>query len=155
MADLSQIRKAIVDRDVPVLMDAAEVVTALDIPLRRVWETYENYVMDDGSATPRYLVRSFEVRTALLAMRPVRLVDLEVRRCRSCEAPLPPGARRFCSPRCARMTPTARAAYLENRASENPSVSAVVSTSDFPKPGVLMGGMTLPATLARPEASHV
>jgi hypothetical protein len=122
--DLGELRRQVRNRAVPVLMDAADAAVVLDISVHAVLERFDNMVM----AGDRYLVRAEEVRGALPApvSRPVAALA-----CLSCGEPLPTGARRFCSPRCARLTPSGRARLLEgkgaNAGSENPRQTAVIS----------------------------
>jgi hypothetical protein len=50
-------------------MDAADVAVVLDIPVRAVWDRFENMVMDDGVAGFGIWCAA-QVRSALLAMKP-------------------------------------------------------------------------------------
>src|SRR5438094_8856756 len=109
-AELADIRQSFIEFKVPVLLDAAEAAIPLDLTEQQVRNRFDNYVM----VGERYLVRTVEIRLALLAMKPKSVAPRTERVCRSCRAPLPAGKSRFCSPRCSRMTPTARAALLAN-----------------------------------------
>jgi hypothetical protein len=135
MGDLAGLRRSIIALDVPLLLDDTEIATALDIPVRAVWERFENMVMDQGAGTFRYLVRAVKVREALLAMRPKsKPAPPAIRSCLSCHEPIHAGARRgtrFCSSRCAKMTPSQRARLLENRALSNPAETLGIETHDF------------------------
>jgi len=126
-SELGELRRQIIARTVPVLMDAADVAVALDISEHAVWERFDNMVM----AGDRCLVRAEEVRAAVLAMRPKPAPKIVVALCLSCGDALPPGTRRFCSPRCARLTPSGRARLLAERAQRRAAEMAVIPQPPF------------------------
>src|SRR5215813_4777128 len=118
--DLSQIRRAVLGHEVPVMLDVEEAANALDMSVTAA----RNRFADWSVCGDRYMVRAAEVRAALRAMKPSgKIFRMVERACRSCRGPLPAGARRsqrFCSKRCKDMPPNARAALLQKQASENP-----------------------------------
>jgi hypothetical protein len=133
MTELAAIRSDIIEGRCPVLLDLADAALALDLSPKTVEAQFDNMVMAPGRDGDRCLIRAAEVRVVLLANRPKSAPVVE-RVCKSCGDPLPAGARRFCSPLCARMTPTARAAYLVNRASKSPAFLPSFQTPNFAEP---------------------
>ena len=106
-AELGEWRRSIIAGDCPVLLDADEVATVLDITERQARERFANCIV--AGDTNRHLIRAVEFRAELLAMRaPYRPAPVvTVTTCKSCGGPLPIGARRgtrFCGKRCADMT---------------------------------------------------
>jgi hypothetical protein len=157
MSDLADLRRGFIDGSVPILVEASEAAVVLDISERAVWERYDNAIVARGSRPAdldRHLVRSSQVKLALLAMkRPFQTAKpAPAKVCLSCGDPLPAGARRstrFCSKRCSGMTPSARASLREKRALENPAFSLALDAPHSAKAGVVMAGTTwgaLPAT---------
>jgi endogenous inhibitor of DNA gyrase (YacG/DUF329 family) len=138
--ELSQIRRAILDHEVPVMLDVEEAAIALDMSVTAA----RNRFADWSVCGDRYMVRAAEVRAALRAMRPAKAPPAAaVRPCLSCRGPLPVGSRRsrrFCSKRCSEMTLTARAALASKSASENSRVSAGIDGPPSARTGKTLGG---------------
>jgi hypothetical protein len=153
-AELGELRRSIIARDCPVLMDAGEVAVILDITERQARDRFENCIV--AGDTNRHLIRTVEVRQALLAMKsPYRAAPIViVTTCKSCGGPLPVGARRgtrFCGTRCAKMTPSQRARLRQVGPFENPAETLGIETVPAAIAGAAMAG-TLPAgTPGHPE----
>ena len=135
-AELGGLRQRITANDYPVLLDADEVV---------------------AGDTNRHLIRSVEVRAALLAMRaPYRPAPrATATTCKSCGGALPLGARRgtrFCGKRCADMSPSQRARLRQIEPSANPAETLAIETAAGAISGAAMGLDALAGTRVAPPA---
>jgi hypothetical protein len=148
------LRRSIIAGDCPVLLDADDVATVLDITERQARERFTNRIV--AGDTNRHLIRTVEVRAVLLAMRaPYRPAPIvTVTTCKSCGGPLPIGARRgtrFCGKRCADMTPSQRARLRQIDLSENSAETLTFETPTAAISGAAMGVNASAATLESAE----
>src|SRR5262249_62283070 len=79
--DLSQIRRAVLGHEVPVMLDVEEAAIALDMSVTAA----RNRFADWSVCGDRYMVRAAEVRAALRAMKPSgKIFRMVERACPSC-----------------------------------------------------------------------